>query len=75
MINMLSNDTVYNRVQAFKLSFYDMIVKILSYPKDCIKGGKYTSIFIFLNPIMSGDDFYINAIKTVAIEQCQQSEQ
>ena len=71
MINLLTNDTIYNRVQAFKVSFYDMLVKILSYPKDSVNGGEYSNIFIFLNPIMSADDFYINAIKTVAQEQCQ----
>ena len=71
MVNMLMNDTVINRVKAFKQSFYDMLHKILSYPQDSINGGQYTNIFIFLNPIMSGEDSYIDAIKTVGKELCQ----
>ena len=70
MVKMLTHDTIYQRLQAFKQGFTDMVFKTMSYPLDA-GGSEYTDIFIFLNPIMSADEHYIDALKQLAIERCQ----
>ena len=70
MITLLSNDTIYQRLKAFQLAFTDMIYKTVSYSVERPQSD-YSEIFIFLNPIISADDHYIQALKELAIERCQ----